>query len=143
MQESEIVNRTANAREGESVDDTRSMAGQAPWIINAGISYTNFQKGFDAGIFYNVKGETLAIVGGGLDPDVFVQPFHSLNFNMNKTFGAEEQWSLNFGINNILNDKLEQLYKRAFSNFEEGSPSAVFQSFSPGVSFSFGAKYSF
>lgn len=143
MQEAELVNRRANAREGEVIDDTRNMAGQSPWIINAGISYNNFENGLDAGLFYNVKGETLVVVGGGTDPDVFAQPFHSLNFNMNRSFGSSQQWALNFGISNILNDKLEQFYKRAFSNFEDSSPNEIFQRFGPGIAFSFGAKYSF
>ncbi len=142
MQESELVNRRANARQGEVIDETRNMAGQAPWIINTGIAYSNFAKGFDAGLFYNVQGETLLIVGGGLDPDVFAQPFHSLNFNLNKTFGAKQQWTLNFGVSNILNDKLEQFYERAFSNLDD-SPNETFQSLNPGVAISAGVKYSF
>ena len=143
MQNNEIINREGNAREGERIDDTRRMAGQAPWIVNAGVSYSDFEGGFDAGLFYNVKGETLVLVGGGLDPDVFAQPFHSLNLNMNKTLGAKQQWAVNFGISNILNDKLEQFFKRSFSNFEDSSPDEVYQRFSPGVSISLGAKYSF
>ncbi|MEM6522598.1 MAG: TonB-dependent receptor [Bacteroidota bacterium] len=142
MQEAELTNRTINSRDGEEIDDTRNMAGQAPWIVNTGISYTNYDKGLDAGLFYNVKGPTLVIVGGGLDPDVFSQPFHSLNFNMNKTF-ANEKWALNFGVSNLLNDKLEQFFERSFSNFEDSSPNEVFQRFSPGVSISAGVKYSF
>ncbi|QSE98318.1 TonB-dependent receptor [Fulvivirga lutea] len=142
MQESELINRRANAREGEVIDETRNMSGQAPWIINAGLAYNNFESGFDAGLFYNVKGETLIIVGGGLDPDVFSQPFHSLNFNMNKTFGAKQQWVVNFGVSNILNDKLEQFYKRAFSNLDN-SPDATFQRLNPGMAISAGVKYSF
>lgn len=143
MQEDELTNRRANAREGEEVDDTRNMEGQAPWIINAGLQYSDFSTGLDAGLFYNVKGQTLTVVGGGLDPDVFVQPFHSLNFNLNKTLGAKQQWALNAGVSNILNDKREWFYKRAFSNFEDSSPSAVYEQYSPGMAFSLGAKYSF
>ncbi|MEQ8903719.1 TonB-dependent receptor [Ekhidna sp.] len=146
MSDTELRNRRNNARTGEVIDETRTMAGQAPWIINAGVSYNNFETGLDAGLFYNVKGETLVVVGGGIDPDVFYQPFHSLNFNMNKLFGAKDQWSASFSINNILGDKVEQLYKRSFSNAtNEGfdATGQVFQSWSPGTSFGAGIKYSF
>ncbi|MDW3196671.1 MAG: TonB-dependent receptor [Cytophagales bacterium] len=140
--EAEMLNRTARARTGEEIDDTRSMAGQAPWIVNAGISYNDYERQFDAGFFYNVKGRTLVVVAGGRDPDVFAEPFHSLNFNMNKSFGSDDQWSANFGVSNILGDKLEQLYRRAFSSAEDDN-TEIFQRFSPGTSISAGIKYSF
>ncbi len=50
----------------ETIDDTRQMAGQAPYVVNAGLSYNNFETGLDFGLFYNVKGPTLEIVGNGL-----------------------------------------------------------------------------
>lgn len=146
MSETELRNRNNNARTGEVIDDNRNMAGQAPWIINAGLAFDNFEKGIDAGLFYNVKGKTLVVVGGGIDPDVFSQPFHSLNYNMNKVFGSEAQWTASFSINNILGDQLEQLYERSFSSADENSAKAtsqIFQRFSPGVSFGLGLKYSF
>jgi hypothetical protein len=88
-----------------------------------------------------VKGETLFIVSGGIEPDVFTEPFHSLNFNMNKTFGSKDQWRFNFSVNNILLDKREWFYKRDFSS-AEGNPTAEFQSWSPGISFGAGISYS-
>lgn len=63
MSESEFRSRSLTAREGETVKDTRDMAGQAPYIINTGLSYNNFTRGWEAGIFYNVQGSTLNYVG--------------------------------------------------------------------------------
>ena len=146
MSATELRNRENNARAGERIESTRNMAGQAPWIINTGLSYIKRAIGLDAGLFYNVKGETLVVVGGGIDPDVFARPFHSLNFNMNKNFGSEQKWAFNFSVSNILSDKQEQFYKRAFSNAEEANlvaSSQIFQRFNPGISFGAGIKYSF
>ncbi len=134
----ELRNRENNARNGEEIEATRNMAGQAPWIVNAGIQYNDFATGLDAGIFYNVKGRTLMVVGGGIDPDVFTEPFHSLNFNVNKAFGEDRRVVVNLGVDNILNDKLEQYYRRDF-----GDASALFQRFNPGTSINAGVKYSF
>ncbi|MEL6558904.1 MAG: TonB-dependent receptor [Bacteroidota bacterium] len=133
----ELRNRRNNAREGESIEDTRTMAGQAPWIVNAGFAYNDPEKLLDAGLYYNVKGETLAVVGGGIDPDVFTEPFHSLNFNLNKTVGAKEKLTLNFSISNILGDKREQFFQR------EGATEQLFQSLNPGTSIGVGIKYAF
>lgn len=133
----ELRNRSNNAREGESIDDRRAMAGQAPWIINAGIAFSDVDKLMDAGLYYNVKGETLTIVGGGIDPDVFTEPFHSLNFNLNKTVGPKEKLTLNFSISNILGDKREQLFQR------DGASEQTFQRLNPGTSIGVGIKYAF
>src|SRR5690606_17666009 len=65
MSESEFRSRQNSAKEGELVKDTRVMAGQAPYIINTGLSYNSYTTGFEAGLFYNVQGSTLNYVGFG------------------------------------------------------------------------------
>jgi TonB-dependent receptor len=122
-------------KNGETLDGTREMAGQAPYIINAGISYNNQETGLEAGLFYNVKGATLTIVGGGLTPDIFSEPFNSLNFNLNKSLGEDQRTTINLGVNNILNDVREEFYT-GFNAEDQ-----YFSRLSPGTSFSFGVKY--
>jgi len=137
MSSTEFDARKIFEKNGETIDDTRDMAGQAPYIINAGISYNNLESGFEAGLFYNVMGATLTIVGGGLTPDVYSEPFNSLNFNLNKSLGAEQRTTLNFGVNNILNDTREEF----FTGFR--AEDQYFSRFSPGTSFSVGLKHDF
>lgn len=134
MTEEEFRARKDQEKEGQQVDDTRTMAGQAPYIINAGLTYDNPEIGFDVGIFYNVKGKTLTVVGGGLFPDVYSKPFHSLNFNLNKSLG---QASLNLSVNNILNDAREDFYE-AFN-----AQNQIYEKYNPNRSVSLGIKYSF
>jgi TonB-dependent receptor len=124
-------------KEGESIDRYRVMSGQAPYIINAGIGYQKNEIGLDAGLFYNVKGETLVVVSNGLNPDVFSEPFHSLNFNMNKRFGVEQNLSLGVKVSNILNDVREEF----FQNFE--ADPQYYTRFSPGTSVSVNFGYNF
>ena len=133
----ELQSRENNRRTDEDIDDTRNLAGQSPWIVNAGLSYNNSALLLDAGLFYNVRGETLTIVGGGTIPDVFTEPFHSLNFNLNKTLGAEENMAINFSVTNILADKQELFFQR------DGATDSLFGSLNPGVSIGLGFKYSF
>lgn len=139
--EIEMTNREFNARKnyeksGETIINKREMAGQAPFLINFGLGYENSEKAFDAGLFYNVRGSTLAIVGVGLYADVYAQPFHSLNFNLNAGLGKEKKIVLNAGIINILNDTLDEVYK-GFEARDE-----FFTSFNPGRTFKMGIKYS-
>lgn len=137
MTDAEFQARKSFEKAGEAIEDTRDMAGQAPWIVNAGFSYNNPEIGLDAGLFYNVKGPTLTVVGGNLFPDVYSEPFHSLNFNLNKTFGAKDQAAVNFGINNILNDVREEFY----TGFR--AEDQIFNSLNPGTQISLGISYSF
>lgn len=137
MTDTEFVSRENFLKTGESLENTRDMAGQAPWIVNLGIQYENFGNGLDAGLFYNVKGETLTVVGGGLFPDVYSEPFHSLNFNLNKSLGLDNRTSINFSIENILNDVREEFYQ------SYNSTDQLFTSFNPGMTIGLGINHSF
>ncbi len=122
---------------GQTVSNTRAMAGQSPYVINAGFTYSQFEKGITAGLYYNVKGETLHIVGTGLYPDIYTQPFHSLNFGFNKKFGEDQRTVLDVKASNILDDKREIFY-RSF----EADPQP-FDVFNPGRAFSIGISHKF
>ncbi|HET8865705.1 MAG TPA: TonB-dependent receptor [Gracilimonas sp.] len=137
MTEQEYRARKNSEKDGQNVDDTRNMAGQSPYVINAGFTYDNLDKGLDAGFFYNVKGETLTAVGGGLFPDVYSQPYHSLNFNMNKSFGEEGKSTLSFSVTNILDDSRDEFYQ-GFNTADQ-----IFSSYNEHRSISIGYKYSF
>ncbi len=137
MSETEFRARKNFEREGETIEDTREMAGQAPWVINAGLSYSNPEAGVDAGLFYNVKGQTLSVVGIGLYPDVYIQPFHSLNFSFIKRVGANRNTSIDFKVNNILNDRVESV----FQSFQ--ADDQFFSSINPGVGISLGLSHNF
>ena len=113
------------------------MAGMAPYVINAGLGYEDFEKGIDAGLFYNVQGPTLVVVGSGIFPDVETEPFHSLNFNANKSFGVDKGLTLGLSISNLLNDRREEFYESF------GSSNQIFTGFSPGVEFGFSLGYKF
>lgn len=135
MTDTEYNSRKSLERNGEDIDNKRVMAGQAPYVINAGITYGLRSKGFDAGIFYNVKGETLSIVGGGIFPDVYVKPFNSLNLSVNKKFGQTQRLLIEFKVSNLLNNDYDEVYQ-AYKAQDQ-----TFKKYSPGQSFSIGVKY--
>ncbi len=112
----EYQSRLRNARDGENIKDTRQLQGQAPYMINAGFTYTGSNDGIQAGLFYNVQGRRLEIVGFGPAPDVYTAPFHSLNFNASKRFGPNDAHKVGLGINNILGDDVDSVYDSFRSN---------------------------
>lgn len=134
MTDTELDSRESLAKDGQIIESTRQMAGQAPYIINTGLVYSDVEKGFDAGFYYNVKGATLTVVGGGLFPDVVSDPFHALKFSLNKSFN--KRTSISFEVDNILNDTNEEY----FEGFQ--SDRQTFTRFNPGISFGIGLKYS-
>ena len=128
--------RVASARIGEVIDELRPMQGQSPYMVNIGLNYNNPKKGWQGGLFYNVQGEKLYIVGVADNPDVFEVPFHSLNFNLMKRFGEERQYQMGFGVSNILDDTRD----RIFVSYESFSP--YFSRWAPGRTFKLTFRYS-
>lgn len=137
MTDLEFNSRKGFERTGETIENTRQMAGQSPYVINAGITYTNTEAGIESGLFYNVKGPTLSIVGVGLYADVFLESFHSLNFSFIKRLGKDRNSTIDFKISNILNDKVESFY----TSFE--ADKQIFTSINPGISFGIGFGHKF
>jgi hypothetical protein len=133
LSKTEYESRLANARTGQQISEYRDMAGQAPYIINSGINYNGGEKGFlkglEMGIYYNVQGRTLQFVGIVDRPDIYTVPFHSLNFNANKTFGKDNKMQCGLKVENILNDKTESVY-RSFQATDQ-----YFNQIAPGIKF--------
>ena len=140
LSKTEYESRLANARTGQSVSEYRAMAGQSPYMINCGLSYTGgengFWKGFETGLYYNVQGLTLLYVGMVDRPDIYTKPYNSLNLNINKTFGEKKKYHVGLKVENILMSKKESVYKsyKAEDQF--------FERIDPGMKFSFSFKYS-
>ncbi len=115
LSSTEYESRLANARTGETIDEYRNMAGQAPYIINAGLAYDGsgegFLQGLEAGIYYNVQGPTLEVVGIADRPDVYTKPFNSLNLNINKSFGESKKLQVGLKIDNLLGDVKESVFQ--------------------------------
>ena len=137
MFEDEFNRRVNAARDGEHVENERELQGQSPYLINTGLNYTDSEIGLQTGIFFNVQGKTLEVVGTGIVPDVYTVPFNSLNFTLNKKFGPEKKSTVDIKVSNILNSKRKSVYE-SFSASDQ-----IFTQLNPGTEFSIGYSYSF
>jgi hypothetical protein len=137
MSDDEFNSRTLAARDGETVERERDMQGQAPYLINVGFDYSDEDSAFQAGVFYNVQGPTLEVVGIGLVPDVYTQPFNSLNVTMSKGFGEDKNSIIELKVSNLLND--ERLSE--FESFE--ARNQLYSLREPGVEISLGYSFKF
>ncbi|KAA3618503.1 MAG: TonB-dependent receptor, partial [Flavobacterium sp.] len=135
--EDEREGRLDNLREGETLDDTRQLQGQSPYLINAGFSYDSEETGWQGGLFYNVQGKTLQIVGAGDVADVYTLPYHNVKFNLSKTFGADKNSTLSLSFDNILDDDVESVYQSF------GAEDQLFSKWNPGQRISLGYSINF
>lgn len=117
MTEKEV--REANAREGEVIGNYRSMYGQSPYIVNGFANFSNDSLFLSVNVSYNVQGKKLAVIGVGLVPDVFEQPFHNLSLKVSKGFGkihkelneTTPRWSASITGRNLLNQARRRYYE--------------------------------
>ena len=137
MSDDEFQSRTLAARDGEHINRKRDLQGQAPFLLNFGLNYNDSEKGLQTGLFFNVQGKTLEVVGIGLVPDVYTQPFESLNFTFNKAFGENKRSSIDFKVSNILGSNRESVYK-SFN-----TQNKIYSLRSPGTEFSLGYSFKF
>lgn len=107
----ELESRKFNARVGETVENNRPMAGQSPYLINSYLNYADKSGWFNANLSYNVQGRSLLIIGNGAIPDVYTQPFHSLNLNVYRDFGPNAKHRITVGGQNLLNAVRRDLYQ--------------------------------
>ncbi|AKA34714.1 TonB-dependent receptor [Flagellimonas lutaonensis] len=137
MSETEFNSRQLAAREGERIEDTRELQGQSPFLINLGVNYRGQNNGWQGGLFYNVQGKTLEVVGIRAVPDVYTLPFHNLTMSIGKEFGKNRNSRITVRFSNILDDKIESVYQSFRANDQIYSLRDPGQTISLGYSLNF------
>ncbi len=117
-----------------SAKATRPMNGQSPYIINAMLTYIHQKSGWEANFIYNVTGPKLVINVKGGTPDIYGQPFNSLNFNLKKKL--KRNFILSFKAKNLLNAVYKETY--TFRDTEY-----VYRKYQTGSTFEVGISYKF
>lgn len=124
--------------QGRSLDRERELQSQSPYMINAGLVGKLTESELEAGLFYNVQGPTLQVVGFGRLTDVYSEPFNNLDLSISKVFNGEKiKKKISFRMKNLLQDKRESFY--VFNDKKE----ELFSSLSPGILVSLGVSLEF
>ncbi len=97
-----------------AADNTRSLQGQSPYLVNLDLSYENYQTGTTAGIFYNIFGRRLEEVSLGGTPDVYEKARATLDLTLSKKWGA---YRIKLGAKNILDEAVEKAYRYAGTDY--------------------------
>ncbi|NIR52534.1 TonB-dependent receptor [candidate division KSB1 bacterium] len=117
----------------ESADDTRSLQGQSPFLLNLDVTYSNSESKTTLSLSFNTFGDRLSSVSIGGTPDVLERRRNQLNFNASQAIF--NFLTLKFGVKNILNDSYTESYEFKGDEF-------IYQEYKLGRVYSFGASYS-
>lgn len=96
----------------------RPLAGQSPFVANLALGYEPEESPFSAFVFYNVFGRRIQDVGTNGLPDVFEEPFHSVDFTA--FYKLSDTWTAAFSAGNLL--RQEQRITQGGLNFSRTDP---------------------
>jgi outer membrane receptor protein involved in Fe transport len=102
-----LIRSRISLAEGQRMSATskqRPMAGQSPYVANLSLGYSPHDTRLSLNLFYNVYGSRIVEVGNNGNPDVYEQPFHSLDFTA--TYQLSEHWTLGLSATNLLLQKV-------------------------------------
>ncbi|MDI1445370.1 TonB-dependent receptor [Polyangium sp. 6x1] len=137
-----VHSRVALDDEGTSVqtNNVRPLAGQSPYVVNAGLDYANDKRGTRVRVLYNIYGRRISQVGSLGLPDVYEQPRHLLDVTVAQRIG--KYVDLKLSAENILlapvvftqGPNVENVFHQDIPNLTN-----VVEQFQPGATFTLSA----
>lgn len=112
---------------------SRTMFGQAPYVINAMLTYRADSIGLVVSLSYNRQGEKLVFTSIDGTPDIFEQPRDLIDLKVSKTIGR--YFGVSLKVRNILNAPIIRAY-----NYTD-STDLDFDKFAFGTNFVLGFSY--
>ncbi|MEZ5357762.1 MAG: TonB-dependent receptor [Candidatus Zixiibacteriota bacterium] len=113
---------------------TRDMEGQSDYLVNIDLGFESRRSGTTMDMQYNVFGPRMTEVSLGAAPDVYEQPFHSLNAKLSQKIFGKLKFSLS--ASNILNETIQKTQTLGGVVYTESE-------YRPGRTISVGTSYSF
>lgn len=126
------------------VPDKRTMQGQAPYIINTGISYVDNENGFSITGMVNRVGERIYIVGNDQIADRWENARTMIDLQATKTF-LKNKLEIRFNIKDLLHQDYVIYYKGTNRKSNAFDPKVDFTNFrrNYGSTYSFVVSYKF
>lgn len=91
---------TVGSDASSNTNPNRPMMGQAPWVVNAGMTYTGQSNGASATLLYSAVGERIYSAGTIPFPDVYEQPRHLVDLSLRMPLG--DRWTWRVDARNLL-----------------------------------------
>jgi TonB-dependent receptor len=87
----------------------RPLLGQAPYMLNAFVSFATDSTGWNFNVAYNLQGPKLFLVTKGGTPDIYEQPVGMLDFTASKTF--KKKFIVGIQAKNLLDAEIKRYYE--------------------------------
>lgn len=128
-------------KEAVGQSDNRPLQGQSPYIVNAGLYYSDEARNYQVNILYNVTGKRILFVGFDEYPDIYELSRHGLEVSGSYKFkfGME----LNAGVSDLVNQSVLLVQDGNNDGTISRTNDQQIQSYVPGRVFNFGVKYTF
>lgn len=128
----------------ENVADTRAMQGQAPYIINGGISYVDNKNNFSITGMCNRVGTSIYVVGNSQVLNRYIKPRTVIDLQLTKSF-FKNKLDLRVAVRDLLHQDLVYYYKsdesRKKNAFQEGDYLNFVRNYGSTYSFAIGYKF--
>jgi hypothetical protein len=132
-----VIHSGIKTNDPKSRDSIRPMQGQAPFIVNAGIYYSN-PSGLSVSILYNVVGKNISFVGDEYYAHIYQMPFNDLQVLVQKEI--TENWKVKLGAKNLLNNTNTRQNLNGDHDVKENQ---ITHQYKPGRTFNIGLTYTF
>ncbi len=113
----------------------RPLYGQAPYIVNAFLGYTNNDIGLDANLGFNIEGPKIVLINKFQTPDVYEQPFPNLNFTLTKNI--LKKFEVSVSGKNLLDHEFRQIFTMKDGTDYSYRTHFLGRTFKAGVSYKF------
>ena len=121
-------------------DYSRFLQGQSPYLVNAGLFYTEPKSGIQANLLYNVVGQRIYVIGDNvLSSNVFEMPRQVIDMNVSKSFNKIE---VKAGVQDLLNQSF-RLIQDTDRNNKITDSDGVFQQYKRGSNYFVSLNYRF
>lgn len=110
---------------------SRPFEGQASYILNTSLLYTNVEMGLDASLSLNTTGDKLAIISNEGNPDIYDRGRSQLDLTISKKFNG---LSLRLSAKNLLDSPYRQSSEFKGEEF-------VYYEFNRGITYNLGVSY--
>ena len=115
-------------------ETSRELYGQSPYIFNIDLTYENPDWGSTLSAVFNIYGKRLDLVTTGALPDVYEQPFESLDIFYSQQLS--ERWSFKLSARNLINPVKEKTLSHQGTDF-------IYDSYRRGRTFGISLAYLF
>lgn len=128
----------------DKVANSREMQGQAPYIVNAGITYNDVTKGHSMTLMVNRAGPKIYIVGNDQIPDRWESARTVVDFQASKMF-LKKKLEIKLNVKDILQQKWVVFYRGSSNTLRNYNPDTDYVNFvrNYGTTYSFSISYKF